>query len=149
MIETGALSHGDNCNPSVKDDAENKADRKRRTVWPKYLDLLLRICHVGASSVLFGGLIWAVPFTRLSGWHQLTIATGSALIISGICRSRHWPYQGRGVTAGVHVALLWLVHSRPATMVPALAAVLVSGVIGSHLPGNIRHWSLLHGRRVD
>jgi hypothetical protein len=133
----------------MNSDNEIKANKKKRPTWPKLLDLLIRVFHVGTSSVLFGGIVWAVPFTQLSSWHRLTIITGIALIISGICGSRHWPYQGRGLTATVHVGLLGLIHVRPATMLPVLTLVLIAGVAGSHLPGFIRHWSLLHGRRVD
>jgi hypothetical protein len=133
----------------MNNENEKKTDKKRRATWPKLLDLLLRVCHVGTSSVLFGGIIWAVPFARLSSWHDLTIVTGCALIISGICGSRHWPYQGRGLMAGLHIGLLWLVHARPATMLPVLVIVLIAGVMGSHLPGFIRHWSLIHWRRMD
>lgn len=71
------------------------------------------------------------------------------MIISNIWQSRHWPYQGRGVMAGVHVGMVWLVHLKPDIIVPMLAAALAVGVIGSHLPGFIRHWSLLHRRRID
>ena len=134
---------------NMDSDNDNKTDKKRSSDWPKLLDLFLRVCHVGTSSVLFGGLVWTVPFTQLSSWHLLTIASGSTLIISGICRCRHWPYQGRGLTAGLHVGLLWMIHSRPEAMQMLLAAVLATGVAGSHLPGHIRHWSLVHGRRVD
>jgi len=128
---------------------EIKAEKKRRSTWPKLLDLALRVGHVVTSSVLYGGIIWAIPFARLSTWHHLTIITGCALIISGICGSRHWPYQGRGLAAGLHVGLLWLVHIRSATMLPVLTIVLIAGVMGSHLPGFIRHWSLIHRRRMD
>lgn len=129
--------------------SEKKTGKKQRSAWPKFLDLFLRVCHIGSSTVLFGGIVWAVPFVRLATWHHLSIATGCALIISGIYGSRHWPYQGRGLTAALHVGLVWLVHIRPESSLKMLAAALVFGVIGSHLPGNIRHWSLLHGRRMD
>jgi hypothetical protein len=101
------------------------------------------------GSVLFGGLFWQEPFAGLLLWHKLTIVTGVLLIGSGIVQSRHWIYQWRGVMALSHGALVWLVHSYPQQMAPALMVVLASGVIGSHLPGNIRHWSLLHRRRID
>ena len=128
---------------------DGNAEKKRRPVWPKLLDLVIRVCHVVSSSFLYGGIIWAVPFSQLRSWHHLTIATGGALIISGISGSRHWPYQGRGVMAWLHIILLLLVHIRPATMQPVITIVLITGVVGSHLPGFIRHWSLLHLRRVD
>jgi len=128
---------------------ERKTVKKQRQAWPKYLDLFLRVCHIGSSTVLFGGVVWAVPFVRLTIWHNLSIVTGGALIISGISGSRHWPYQGRGLMAAVHIGLVWLVHLWPGSALKMLAAALVFGVIGSHLPGNIRHWSLLHRRRMD
>jgi len=113
------------------------------------LDLVLRSCHVGAASVLFGGLVLAVPFSRVDRWHTLTIATGGALLLAEACRSRHWIYQVRGLTAILHVGLLALVHYRPDLLVPALTAVLFTGVLGSNLPGSLRHWSVVHGQRMD
>lgn len=133
----------------MADDNEITTEKKRRSEGPKYVDLVLRVGHVVTSSVLFGGVVWAVPFVRLATWHYLAIATGAALIVFSICRSRHWPYQGRGVAAWLHAGLIWLAHIRPEAMMPVLVTVLVLGVIGSHLPGTIRHWSLLHGRRID
>ena len=134
---------------SSDSDNGSKTEKKRRSDGPKYVDLLLRVCHVVTSSVLFGGIVWAAPFVRLVTWHYLTIATGAALIIFSICRSRHWPYQGRGVVAWLHAGLIGLAHVLPEAMMPVLVTVLALGVIGSHLPGSIRHWSLLHGRRID
>lgn len=129
--------------------SDNSSDRKKRSGWNKVVDLILRSCHIGTASVLFGGLVWAVPHARLAGWHQLTIATGSALIIFNIVKCRHWPYQGRGLAAALHVSLLWLVHAWPAATTPVLMAVLAVGVVGSHMPAFIRHWSLVHRRILD
>jgi len=128
---------------------EGRIEIKKRSGWNKVIDLILRSCHIGTSSVLFGGLYWAVPFTRLATWHHLVIATGSSLILFNIYRCRHWPYQGRGLAAALHVSLLWLVHARPAIMTPLLAAVLTAGVVGSHMPAFLRHWSLVHRRILD
>ena len=130
-------------------DNEDRTDTKRRSGWSKSLDLLLRACHIGTSSVLFGGVVLAVPFTRLSTSHHLAIATGSALVILNICKCRHWPYQGRGLMAVLHIGLIWFVHVRPELMVPVIMTALAVGVVGSHMPAFLRHWSLLHGRRID
>ena len=126
-----------------------KGEKKRRPGWVKGVDVTLRTGHIGVTGVLFGGAILAVPFDRLFLWHHLAIATGAALAVSGICQSRHWPYQVRGVMAFGHVGLMGLIHLRPDLMTPVLTAVLVLGVVGSNMPGHIRHWSLVHGERVD
>jgi len=128
---------------------KGKTDDKKRSGWAKVLDLILRSCHIGTSSVLFGGLVLAVPYPQLSTWHYLAIATGSALIIFNICKCRHWPYQGRGLMAALHVGLLWFVHVWPGLMMPMLATVLTVGVVGSHMPAFLRHWSLVHRRILD
>ena len=124
-------------------------EKKRRSGWEKGTDVLLRVAHVGATSVLFGGVVWGVSFGRLMPWHNLAIGTGAALIVAGICQSRHWPYQGRGLMALLHVGLLTLVHVRPDLLVPILSLVLIVGVVGSNMPGAMRHWSMLHRARVD
>ena len=128
---------------------DTKKDKKRRSGTSKALDLVLRSCHVGAASVLFGGLVLSVPFSRLSHWHTLAIVTGAALILAGVCQSRHWPYQGRGLMAILHVGLLGLLHYRHDLIAPVLTAVLVIGVFGSNMPGYLRHWSVVHGQRMD
>ena len=133
----------------MENDSAARRDKRQRAGWPKLLDLILRCAHIGTSSMLFGGIVWAVPFARLSGWHNLSIASGCAMIILNIYRSRHWPYKGRGVVAALHIGLLWLVHIRQDLIVPLVVTVLIVGIAGSHMPGNLRHWSFVHGRRID
>jgi hypothetical protein len=132
----------------MRSDNEGRADSKRRS-WTKPVDLVLRSCHIGTASVFFGGIVLAVPFARLSTWHHLAIATGSVFIIFNTFKSRHWPYQGRGVAAWLHIGLVWLVHAKPELVVPTLSTALAVGVVGSHMPGSIRHWSLVHRRRIE
>jgi uncharacterized membrane protein len=133
----------------MSDQDDVKKNRKKRSPWSKIFNLIFRVGHIAVGSALFGGLFWREPFSGLLLWHNLTIATGFLLIVSGVIQSRHWIYQGRGVMALLHAALVWLVHAFPEGMATSLMVVLASGVIGSHLPGNIRHWSFVHRRRID
>ena len=124
-------------------------EKKRRPGWVRALDILLRTGHIGTTGVLFGGAIFAVPFARMISWHQLAIATGGGLVLLEIHHSRHWPYQVRGVMTLTHIGLLGLIHFYPEYRALILATALVIGSIGSHMPGNMRHWSLPHGRRTE
>lgn len=128
---------------------ERKSDKQKRPGWVRALEILLRTGHIGTTGVVFGAAVFAIPFARLIPWHQMAIATGAGLVVLGICQSRHWPYQLRGVMAIGHVVLFGLVRLFPDYRVQLLATVLVIGAIGSHMPSGIRHWSLLHGRRID
>jgi hypothetical protein len=130
----------------MENHGSSRADKNKRTGWSKVVDLILRSCHIGISSVLFGGLVWEIPFARLAPWHSAVIATGSALIVFNIYKSRHWPYQGRGLMAALHLGLIGFVHIRPDLVLPVIATALAVGVSGSHMPAFIRHWSLLHRR---
>ena len=123
--------------------------KKKRPIWLRAVDTLLRTCHIGVTSVLFGGAVCDVPFNQLMLWHNLAIATGCALIISEVYHCGHWIYQGRGVMALIHVGLLGIIHFRQDLIVPVLTAVLAFGVIGSHMPKILRYWSFIHGRVVD
>jgi hypothetical protein len=123
--------------------------KKRRSGWFRAAEILLRTAHIGTTGVLFGGAIFAVPFARMFSWHQVAIATGGGLALMGISQSRHWPYQVRGVMALTHVGLLGLIHLHPEYRAEILATVLIIGSVGSHMPSDIRHWSLVHGCRID
>lgn len=123
---------------------DNNRPRGTRT-----LDLILRSAHIAVTSAVFGGAVFGAPDERLLIWNQLAIVTGIALIALAVHHSRHWPYQVCGVLAAVHIALIGLVFPFPALTAPVLAAALVTGVIGSHLPKKYRHWSLVHKRVMD
>jgi hypothetical protein len=123
--------------------------KQRRPAWTRAVDIFLRICHIGVTSVLLGGAVLQVPMTQLFIWHNLTISTGCALVISEVYHCRHWLYQGRGAMALIHIGLLGGIHLRPDMITPILITVLVFGVVGSHMPKNLRYWSFVHRRVVD
>lgn len=128
---------------------ENGKEKKRRPGWVQALDLFLRTCHIGVTSVIFGGAVCSAPFLQLFVWHNLAIASGSALIVSRVCQSRHWPYQIRGVMSMAHVGPLGYVHIHPEHMVPILTAVLILGVFAANMPGYIKQWSVVHRQRIE
>jgi hypothetical protein len=135
--------------PFMSDNFENREKKNLRPLWTRWLDVLLRTAHVGAMSVLFGAAVCGVGFCNLFMWHNLTIATGSALVASEIYHSRHWFYQGRGIMALTHIGLLGLIHLHPELMTSVLTAVLAFGMVGSHMPKSFRYWSFVHGRVME
>jgi hypothetical protein len=123
--------------------------QNKRPAWTRILDIALRTAHVPVIGVLFGGAIFKIPFDQLLPWRYLAIATGCALIASEVLHGRHWPYQGRGVMVFIHVGLFSLVYFRPSLAIPCLLAALVVGMVGSHMPKKLRHWSFIHRRVMD
>lgn len=113
------------------------------------IEIAMRTGHVGAMAVLVGGHHFGAAPASLRAWFALTVATGVALLATEASHSRHWVYQARGIVTLLHVALLALVAVSPRIAGVAIAAALIVGSIGSHLPRTVRKWSLRHGRIVD
>jgi hypothetical protein len=126
-----------------------KKEKKHRPGWVRALDILMRAAHIATGGVLFGGAVFSVPFSQLISWHRGAVASGVVLVLLGINQSRHWPHQLRGVMVMVHVAILGVARLCPEYRAPVVATALVIGAVVSHMPGGIRHWSLLHGRTSD
>lgn len=123
-------------------------EKKARPGWIRGLDITMRTMHIATTGVLFGGAVFAIPFNRLVTWHQGAVASGVALVLLGLNQSRHWPHEVRGVLVMAHVAVLGLVRLCPQYRPWIVATALVLGAVVSHMPGDMRHWSLLYRRRI-
>jgi len=121
----------------------------KRPIWTRFLDIALRTAHVLVISVLFGGAVFRVPLDQLVPLQRLAVITGLALIVSEIFHRPHWPTQIRGVMVFIHAGLLGLVILRPDLAVAWLLTALVFGMVGSHLPKRIRHWSYVLRRAEE
>jgi hypothetical protein len=130
-------------NPSIS------SKQNKRPAWTRYLDIALRTAHVLVISILFGGAVLGIPVDQLVPFQHLAIATGCALIVSEIIHRPHWPTQVRGVMVFIHAGLLGLVILRPDLAVFWLSTALIVGMVGSHLPKRIRHWSYVLKRAEE
>jgi hypothetical protein len=113
------------------------------------IGIVLRTAHIGAMALLVGAQQFAAPDATLGLWRTLTAATGLALLVSEMSHSRHWIYQGRGLTTCAHVGALALVLASASLGRYATLAALAIGSVGSHLPRTLRKWSFRHRRVVD
>lgn len=113
------------------------------------IDIAVRTAHIGAMAVLVGGQHFEAASAPLRPWHLLTVLTGVALLASEASHSRHWVYQARGLVSLAHVAAVAAIVIAPGMARVAIAAALIIGSVGSHLPRSVRKWSLRHRRIVD
>ena len=111
--------------------------------------IALRTGHLGAMAALLGGQRVAPGDPSLQTWQIATVLTGLALLMSEMSHSRHWIYQARGATAIAHAGVLAFVPLAGGKAWMVLAAALVIGSVGSHLPRGLRKWSFRHRRVVD
>jgi hypothetical protein len=108
------------------------------------VNIALRTAHLGAMAVATGGLAYGIPLASLRTPALLTVATGIALLLSEMSHARGWIVEGRGLFVLAHVGVVGVLAAvgRPAA---GVAAALVLGAVGSHLPRAIRRWSLRGG----
>jgi hypothetical protein len=108
------------------------------------MNIALRTAHLGAMAVAAGGLAYGVPLASLRTPALLTVATGVALLLSEMSHARGWIAEGRGLFVVAHVGVVGVLAAagRPGA---GVAAALVLGAVGSHLPRAIRRWSLRGG----
>jgi hypothetical protein len=111
------------------------------------LGIGLRTAHLGAMALLLGASRFEAPATALRAWLAAAALTGAALVASEARHSRHWIVQVRGLLVLAHVGVVGLVQLGAGF--PALAAALVIGAVGSHLPRSLRKWSIRHGAAVE
>jgi hypothetical protein len=113
------------------------------------LEIAVRTAHLTAMALLAGGHHFGAALASLRPWGVVTVVTGVALLASEASHSRHWVYQTRGLLALVHVGVVALIAFAPESARVAVAATLIVGSVGSHLPRGVRKWSLRHRRVID
>jgi hypothetical protein len=129
---------------------ENQAMKPaRRWLLSRALNILLRTSHIGVAGVLFGGHVFAIQPEQLRIWVYMAILTGAVLTFMEAYPSWRYVCEARGAMVLLKLLLLcsipWLWQIR----VPILAAVVVIGSVGSHMPRRHRHYVILGRRTVD
>lgn len=115
---------------------------------PRAWNITLRTAHIAAGGALFGGHVFDVGAERLAAWLWLTLLTGIALVTIEARHGGRWPAEARGAMVLVKVLLLCVLPWLWGYRVELLAAVIVLGSVGSHMPKRLRHYSLLERRYV-
>jgi hypothetical protein len=114
--------------------------------WTRAVDIIARTGHVAAIGVVFAGVVFGIPSSRIIPWNVAAVVTGAILIVLEISHRPHWIQQCRGLMVVFHVGLLGLVHVFPEIKMLLLALAIVIGMAGSHMPKNIRYWLIIHRR---
>ena len=111
------------------------------------IGIVLRTVHLVAMALVLGAAAFGAPPEALRTWLAATALSGAALVVVEARHSRHWVYQARGLLVLLHVAALGAY--RLGAGAGALAAALVVGAVGSHLPRSLRKWSVRHRAVVE
>jgi hypothetical protein len=108
----------------------------------------LRTAHLMAISVLVGGHAFSAPVSALRPLLYVAIATGAGMILLEAGPSLHFVFEGWGLLLLGKLVLLCCIPFAWKQRLPILLAVVAIASIGSHMPKNLRHYSLLYRRVI-
>lgn len=113
------------------------------------LNIALRTLHLIGMLGVGGSIIFNVEASQASPWLWLTVLSGAGLMSISIWSSRLFLIQLRGLVILLKLMLLVLIiYTDGADLALLLAITLLSGII-AHAPGNVRYYSIIHGKRID
>ncbi|WP_028772111.1 hypothetical protein [Shewanella waksmanii] len=109
----------------------------------------LRAIHILGVTGAGGGILLQVPQSEWIFYWCAAMTTGSLLMLWEIIRDWRWLIQLKGVLTLFKLVLLTLFIPFAEYKPEILVAVLLLSVIVSHGPAGLRHFSVIHGRRID
>ncbi|GLP98137.1 hypothetical protein [Paraferrimonas sedimenticola] len=104
---------------------------------------ILGICGVG------GGVLFNLESSVFQDYWLMTIATGSILMGWEVLRSPVWLAQLKGVLTLVKLGLLALFLPFPEYQGELFIAILLLSVLVTHGPSGLRHFSIVHMRKIS
>jgi hypothetical protein len=109
----------------------------------------LRTLHlVGVAGIGAAYLLGIAP----AGWQTylwLAVASGMGMAAIEVWLNGIWLVQLRGIAVFAKLLLLGAIPVFPGSAAPLFILVIVISGVVSHAPASLRHYSVLHGRRVD
>jgi hypothetical protein len=110
--------------------------------------IALRTAHLMAISVLVGGHAFGAPKHALLPWLYAAIVTGAGMIFFEAYPSLGFVFQGWGLMFFAKLALLCCIPFAWKARFPILLVVVAIASIASHMPGKLRHYSVLYRRVI-
>ena len=115
----------------------------------RWLRICLRTVHLVGTAGLGGGFLYQAPREAWLPFLTLTIASGCVSVLLELWCTALWLIQVRGLAVIVKIMLLAGMHWAPDYAAHGLIMVVVISGLVSHAPGDVRYYSIFHGRRVD
>lgn len=115
----------------------------------RWANITLRTLHLIGVAGLGGAYLYAAPHGSWAPYLWLTLFSGVALVCISLYASAIWLLQLRGQVILVKLILLGLMLWQPGFNLPLGVLVIALSSVIAHAPGNLRYYSIWHGRRID
>ena len=115
----------------------------------RWVSITLRSLHLLGTAGVGGGFLYGAPESAWLPYLWILAGSGVAMAVLQSWGNPYWLVQLRGIAVLAKLALLGLLLWTPAPALPVFVLViLISGAI-AHAPGDVRYFSVLHGRRYE
>jgi hypothetical protein len=121
---------------------------RRRLPHARAWNVGARSVHLAATGTLLGGHVFGVAAGPLLPWLWVAIASGAVMVAVELYSSFDWLTQLGGLAVVLKLAVLCAIPFAWSARVPLLFAVVLIAGVGSHMPGKLRHYSLLYRRSM-
>jgi len=121
---------------------------KRDFKGKRWLKIVLRTIHLIGVAGVGGGVLLNVDIASWMIYLQLTLISGFTYLALELWTNGIFIIQLRGFSIILKLLLLYGLYLYPDSSKIILAIIIISSVI-SHAPGNVRYFSIFHGKRLD
>ena len=112
----------------------------------RWVRISLRSAHLLFMGLLLGGVAQGVPLAQLPEAYWGTIITGGVFALLDFYNTFVWIYQIKGWVVMLKIGLMAAAGSAGDHALLFLGMAVILGGISSHMPGNLRYYSILHRR---
>ncbi|MCG9697629.1 hypothetical protein [Shewanella sp. Isolate11] len=109
----------------------------------------LRALHILGVVGAGGGIILDAVNQTWTHYWMLAMVTGALLMLWEIIRDWRWLIQLKGVLTLVKLGLLLLFIPLASYQHELVIIIVLLSVVVSHGPAGLRHYSIIHRRRID
>jgi len=129
----------------------------RRLVFPpryrdfprkRWVKTALRTLHLIGIAGMGGGFLYEAPPAQWMPYFYLTMLSGLLFFALELWSNGIILLQVRGLVLAMKLLLLWLAVSNPDWRAALFMAIVVLAGAISHAPGDVRYYSIFHGRRI-
>lgn len=126
-----------------------RAGRRSASGLRRWLSIALRTLHLLGAVGVGGGFLYGAPETSWLPYLWLLAVSGAGMVVLQAWGNPVWLVQLRGIAILIKLGLLgWMLAGSALDLPLFVAVVFISGAI-SHAPGDVRYFSVWHGRRVE
>ena len=115
----------------------------------RWINITLRSIHLIGCAGIGGGYLYGAPRDAWYSFLLLTIISGIMLILLELYSNGIWLIQLRGIAIIIKLILLICIPYFNGSESYILITVIVISGIMAHAPGDVRYFSVIHGRRMD